>query len=94
MPDPPPGPTTDDRCFSRRSLARYWRVSLRAIDDLVLRKILRGFRIGRAMRFSPDDVAEAEERLAAPAGRSRRRRAPTNIDPRVSALLGLGNDDT
>ena len=92
IPDPSPGPDDDDRCFSRRTLARYWKVSLRAVDDLARRGILKGFRIGRAMRFDREAVAEAQERLAAPAGRKRRRKVSAVIDPRVVAILGLDDD--
>jgi hypothetical protein len=78
-----------DRCFSVRSLAKFWRVSPTRIRDLARRRILNGFVVGRAMRFSPEAVREAEERLSAPAGRVRRQRRDDTISPSVRAMLGL-----
>jgi hypothetical protein len=91
---PSPDPTDDDdRCYSVRRMARRWCCSTWRIRDYARRGILRGFMVGRAMRFTPEAVAEAEERLAAPASRPRRRRVSTNIDPRVRMILGLDTDD-
>jgi excisionase family DNA binding protein len=90
-----PDPTEEtDRCYSVRRLARYWCCSTTRIREYVRTGVLRGAMIGRAMRFTPEDVAEAWERLTAPTSRKRRRRAPSGIDPRVRTLLGLDDGDT
>jgi hypothetical protein len=75
---------------SVRQLATYWRCAPKRVRDLARRGILRGFLIGRAMRFTPDAIAEAEKLLAAPAAGGRRARRDTGIDREILALLGGG----
>jgi hypothetical protein len=79
---------TPDRCRSVRQLARYWRVAPKRVRELARRGILRGFQVGRALRFTPEAVAEAERLLAAPVAGGRRPRRDRGIDPAVTALLG------
>jgi hypothetical protein len=57
---------------------------------LARRGILRGFVLGRALRFTPEAVAEAERLLAAPVPGGRRARRDVGIDPAVIALLQGG----
>src|SRR5262245_11438761 len=76
-------------CYSVSALAKHWHCSPRRVREYVRRGILSGFMIGRAMRFSPDAVVEAQERLAAPASRPRRRRVTSEISPTVRSILGL-----
>jgi hypothetical protein len=79
---------TPDRCLSVRQLARYWRCAPARVRQLARRGVLRGFLLGKALRFSPEAVAEAERLLAAPATGARWVRRDTGIDPTVAALLG------
>jgi hypothetical protein len=65
-----------DRCLSVRQLACYWRCAPARVRQLVRRGILRAFVVGRAVRISPEAVAEAERLLAPPVAGGRRRRAP------------------
>jgi hypothetical protein len=88
-PLPPDHAASVARCYSVRSLAKFWMVSPARVRDLARRRILCGFMLGRAMRFRPEAVMEAEERLAAPSPRGRRSRRAPNISPEVQALLNL-----
>jgi hypothetical protein len=78
---------TPDRCLSARELARYWRTAPARVRQLARRGILRGFLLGRALRFSPEAVREAERLLAAPVAGGRRVRRNSGISPAVVALL-------
>jgi len=78
------------RCRSVRELARYWRCAPGRVRVLVRRDVLQGFLIGRALRFTPEAVAEAERLLAAPVVSGRRRRVHDGIAPEVVALLNGG----
>jgi hypothetical protein len=82
MPD-----ASTDRCLSPRQLAAYWRCAPARVRALARRGILRGFQLGRAMRFSPEAIREAERLLAAPAAGGRRVRHDRGISPAVIALL-------
>jgi excisionase family DNA binding protein len=80
----------DGRCFSVRTLARYWRCSPARVRELARRQILRAFKVGRSLRFSPAAVHEAEALLTPTLPQGRRPRRDSGISPRVEALLGLG----
>jgi hypothetical protein len=55
---------------------------------LARRGVLRGFQLGRALRFTPEAIREAERLLAAPVAGGRRKRRADGIDPAVAELLG------
>jgi hypothetical protein len=83
----PDTPDTPKRCQGVRQLARYWRCAPKRVRELARRGILRGFQVGRALRFTPEAVAEAERLLAAPPAADRRRKPNPGIDRAVAALL-------
>jgi excisionase family DNA binding protein len=87
MPSTPAADVSPDRCFSVRQLARFWRCSPARVRQLIRRGVIRAFIIGKAVRISPEAVAEAERLLAAPVAGGRRKRRDDGVDPAVAEVL-------
>jgi Helix-turn-helix domain len=87
---PRKAPDPAKQSFSVRELATYWRTSPRKVRDLIRRRLLRGFDLGKGrqqIRITPAAIAECEHRLAVGAPATQRRRRADGISPTVAALL-------